>query len=130
MQLRGRLLKHTCAGQLQRAHFQPPVGCPCTPQLLCTALREDDDVTIQDFVKGMCMGDILTAAYHYPESWERVYAVHGGAGSAISVTLLEAVTAEQVAACALALCTERRQTGMSDVLRLPTSRHAEPVSCL
>ena len=101
------------AGGLQRDRFQPPVGCPCTPQLLCSALKTDKDKTIHEFVSGMCIGHNSRASHRYPESWERIYAVHGGAGAIMSVTLFEAVTAAQIEACALTLCTERRQTGRS-----------------
>ena len=80
---------------------------------MCTALKADRDATIQTFVDGMCDGDAARPAFQYPETWERVYAVHGGAGAIISVTLLEAVTTSQIEACTIALCNERRQTGES-----------------
>ncbi len=101
------------AGELQRDHFQPPIGCPCTPQLLCTALSADKDETIQTFLSGMCDGHTARSAFQYNDTWERVYAVHGGAGAIMSVTLLEAVTTSQIEACTVKLCDERRQTGAS-----------------
>ena len=114
---RPKLTKHNVmpchAGELQRDHFQPPIGCPCTPQLLCTALSADKDETIQTFVNGMCDGHTARSAFEYNNTWERVYAVHGGAGAIMSVTLLEAVTTSQIEACTIKLCDERRQTGTS-----------------
>ncbi|KAK9917000.1 hypothetical protein WJX75_009748 [Coccomyxa subellipsoidea] len=73
--------------------FAPPVGCPCTPQLLCGAGNLRD---LGQGVEGLshqpCTGDVP-----FPAS--KGYSIHGGAGVIFSIGLLEPLSLAAMEEC-------------------------------
>ncbi len=69
------------------APFPAPLGCPCTPQLLC-----------QSDTRG-----IFDAQCNMPRVPRTTYSMHGGAGAVISVGLLRQISLNWMEGCVQSL---------------------------
>ena len=73
-----------------QALFTPPVGCPCTPQLLCKTDRRG----------------IMDEACSFPGNMDTpfddiIYSMDGGSGALLSVGLLQALDFAEVEDCVI-----------------------------
>ena len=74
----------------RQALFTPPVGCPCTPQLLCQADKRG----------------IMGEACRFPGNMDKpfegiIYSTDGGSGALLSVGLLQSLDFARVEDCIL-----------------------------
>ncbi|BDA41187.1 hypothetical protein COCOBI_01-8420 [Coccomyxa sp. Obi] len=71
--------------------FAPPVGCPCTPQLLCSAVPDVfEEAPDQD--AEACLGDV-------PFPTDKDFGIHGGAGAIMSIGLLQRLSFSEMEQC-------------------------------
>lgn len=69
--------------------YQAPIGCPCTPSLLCSP----HVFATQPWWRGTCD---RAPVYAVPQ---QLYSMHGGAGALLSRGLLQAVNMSTITAC-------------------------------